>query len=46
MWEDVTLPDGKQIVPGVISHTTNVVEHPELVADRIERFASIVGPRT
>ncbi|MFD6855842.1 cobalamin-independent methionine synthase II family protein [Rhodococcus sp. NPDC060090] len=44
VWEDVTLPDGKQIVPGVISHATNVVEHPELVADRIERFASVVGP--
>lgn len=40
----MTLPDGKQIVPGVISHATNVVEHPELVADRIERFASVVGP--
>ena len=40
----MTLPDGKQIVPGVISHATNVVEHPELVADRIERFSSVVGP--
>src|SRR5690606_27351735 len=44
VWENVKLPDGKQIVPGVISHATNVVEHPELVADRIERFASVVGP--
>jgi len=43
VWEDVTLPDGKQIVPGVIGHATNVVEHPELVADRIERFAGVVG---
>jgi 5-methyltetrahydropteroyltriglutamate--homocysteine methyltransferase len=43
IWEDVTLPEGKQIVPGVIGHATNVVEHPELVADRIERFASAVG---
>ena len=43
IWEDVKLPDGKQIVPGVIGHATNVVEHPELVADRIERFANLVG---
>ncbi|MGY4860090.1 cobalamin-independent methionine synthase II family protein [Cryobacterium sp. AP23] len=43
IWEDATLPAGKTIVPGVIGHATNVVEHPELVADRIERFASVVG---
>ncbi|GAA4432423.1 cobalamin-independent methionine synthase II family protein [Georgenia halophila] len=43
VWEDVTLPDGKIILPGVVSHATNVVEHPELVADRIERFATRVG---
>ena len=43
IWEDVVLPDGKVIVPGVIGHATNVVEHPELVADRIERYASVVG---
>lgn len=43
IWEDVALPEGKQIVPGVIGHATNVVEHPELVADRIERFARLVG---
>lgn len=43
VWEDVTLPDGKLILPGVVSHATNVVEHPELVADRIERFAAAVG---
>ncbi len=41
-WEGVDL-DGKILVPGVVSHATNVVEHPELVADRIERFANIVG---
>src|SRR5215475_363848 len=35
VWEDVALPDGKCILPGVVSHATNVVEHPELVADRI-----------
>ena len=43
VWEDVTLPAGKTIVPGVISHATNVVEHPELVAERIVRFANVVG---
>ncbi|MFT4043945.1 MAG: cobalamin-independent methionine synthase II family protein [Gordonia sp. (in: high G+C Gram-positive bacteria)] len=44
VWEDTKLPDGKKIVPGVVGHATNVVEHPELVADRIERFARLVGP--
>jgi 5-methyltetrahydropteroyltriglutamate--homocysteine methyltransferase len=43
VWRDVKLPDGKVIVPGVVSHSTNVVEHPELVADRISRFAEVVG---
>ena len=43
VWRDLRLPAGKKIVPGVVSHATNVVEHPELVADRIERFASVVG---
>ncbi|KZC96179.1 MULTISPECIES: cobalamin-independent methionine synthase II family protein [Clavibacter] len=43
VWEDVELPDGKVIVPGVVGHATNVVEHPELVADRIERYARLVG---
>jgi 5-methyltetrahydropteroyltriglutamate--homocysteine methyltransferase len=43
VWEDVTLPEGKLIVPGIVGHATNVVEHPELVAERIERFASVVG---
>ena len=43
VWEDVKLPDGKAILPGVVSHATNVVEHPELVADRIVRFARLVG---
>jgi len=40
--ERVKLPDGKILIPGVISHTTNLVEHPELVADRIVRFAKLV----
>jgi 5-methyltetrahydropteroyltriglutamate--homocysteine methyltransferase len=44
IWRDLELPAGKKIVPGVVSHATNVVEHPELVADRIEAFASVVGP--
>lgn len=43
VWRDVKLPDDKLIVPGVVSHATNVVEHPELVAERIVRFASVVG---
>jgi 5-methyltetrahydropteroyltriglutamate--homocysteine methyltransferase len=44
VWQDVKLPDGKVLVPGVVSHATNVIEHPELVADRIVRFARLVGP--
>jgi 5-methyltetrahydropteroyltriglutamate--homocysteine methyltransferase len=44
VWQDVELPEGKVLVPGVVGHATNVIEHPELVADRIERFASVVGP--
>src|SRR5260370_844464 len=43
VWQEVKLPDDKVILPGVVSHATNVVEHPELVADRICRFADIVG---
>jgi len=43
VWEDVDLPEGKKLAPGVISHATNVVEHPELVAERLERLARIVG---
>ena len=43
MWHDVKLPDGKIILPGIVSHATNVVEHPELVAERIARFAGAVG---
>ena len=37
------LPDGKMIMPGVISHATDLVEHPELVAERIVRYANLVG---
>lgn len=45
LWQEKKLPEGKVLVPGVVSHATNVVEHPELVAQRIERFASLVGPQ-
>jgi len=43
IWRDVDLPDDKFLIPGVISHCTPVVEHPRLVAERITRFAGIVG---
>jgi 5-methyltetrahydropteroyltriglutamate--homocysteine methyltransferase len=43
VWESVKLPAGKVLVPGVISHATNIVEHPELVAERIVRLARLVG---
>jgi 5-methyltetrahydropteroyltriglutamate--homocysteine methyltransferase len=43
IWRDVKLPEGKIIVPGVIDSTVNTVEHPEVVADRILNFASVVG---
>jgi 5-methyltetrahydropteroyltriglutamate--homocysteine methyltransferase len=40
----VKLPEGKVLLPGVISHATNVVEHPELIAERLIRLARLVGP--
>ena len=43
LWEQGKLPEGKKIIPGVITHSTNVVEHPQVVADRICRFAGAVG---
>ena len=43
VWEDVKLPEGKVLIPGVIDTTTNFIEHPELVAQRIERYAGVVG---
>jgi len=43
IWEDVTLPADKVLVPGVVTHHTNVVEHPELVAQRLVRLANVVG---
>ena len=43
VWKDVKLPEGKVLIPGVVAHATNGVEHPELVAWRIKNFASVVG---
>ena len=43
VWKDVKLPAGRKLLPGVISHATNIVEHPELVAERLVRFAGVVG---
>jgi 5-methyltetrahydropteroyltriglutamate--homocysteine methyltransferase len=43
VWRDTKLPDGKILIPGVVSHASNVIEHPELVADRIEQYANLVG---
>jgi 5-methyltetrahydropteroyltriglutamate--homocysteine methyltransferase len=43
IWQDVPLPDHKVLVPGVVTHHTNVVEHPELVAQRLIRLANVVG---
>ncbi len=43
MWEDVKLPEGKKLIPGVVTHHTNVVEHPELVAQRLVRLAGLLG---
>ena len=43
VWQDVKLPDGKILLPGVVSHATNLVEHPELVCERILRFTNVVG---
>jgi 5-methyltetrahydropteroyltriglutamate--homocysteine methyltransferase len=43
VWEDVKLPDGKILVPGVVSHATDLVEHPGLVAERLVNYASVVG---
>ena len=43
LWRDVELPEGSVLVPGVVTHHTNVVEHPELVADRLVRVAELIG---
>ena len=43
VWEKIKLPHGKILLPGVVTHSTNIVEHPELVAERIVRLAKLVG---
>src|SRR5579875_2291854 len=43
VWESVKLPAGKILIPGVITHASNIVEHPELIAERLVRYAKIVG---
>jgi 5-methyltetrahydropteroyltriglutamate--homocysteine methyltransferase len=43
VWEDVKIPDGKIIIPGVLDTTTNFIEHPELIAQRIVQYAGAVG---
>jgi 5-methyltetrahydropteroyltriglutamate--homocysteine methyltransferase len=43
VWETTRLPAGKSLMPGVVGHATNVVEHPETVADLLVRYAGVVG---
>jgi len=43
VWESVKLPAGKVLIPGVITHASNIVEHPELIAERLLRYAKLVG---
>ena len=43
LWEDTKLPAGKKIIPGMLLHASNIVEHPELIAERLMRFAKLVG---
>jgi 5-methyltetrahydropteroyltriglutamate--homocysteine methyltransferase len=43
VWQSVALPPGKVLIPGVVTHSTDVVEHPDLVAQRLQQFASVVG---
>jgi 5-methyltetrahydropteroyltriglutamate--homocysteine methyltransferase len=43
VWERAKLPEGKTLIPGVVTHSSNIVEHPELVAERLVRYARIVG---
>ena len=43
VWEDVKLPDGKMLMPGVVGHFGDFVEHPELIAERLVRYARVVG---
>ncbi len=43
IWEDVKLPEGKVLIPGVVGHVSDIIEHPELIADRVVRYAKILG---
>jgi len=43
IWEDLALPEGRALIPGVITHASNIVEHPELIAERLVRYARLVG---
>jgi len=43
LWETVKLADGKKLIPGVITHASNIVEHPELIAERLLRYTNLVG---
>jgi len=43
LWETVKLPEGRKLIPGVITHASNIVEHPELIAERLLRYAKLVG---
>lgn len=43
LWQDVKLPEGKSLMPGVVGHASDIVEHPDLVAQRLVRYASVVG---
>ena len=43
LWRTTKLPDGKMLAPGVVTHSTPLIEHPQLVANRIQRFAEVVG---
>jgi 5-methyltetrahydropteroyltriglutamate--homocysteine methyltransferase len=43
IWEDIKLADGKALIPGVITHASNIIEHPELIAERLVRYAKLVG---
>jgi 5-methyltetrahydropteroyltriglutamate--homocysteine methyltransferase len=43
VWEGGVLPEGRAVIPGVVTHKTNILEHPETVADRIVRYANVVG---
>jgi 5-methyltetrahydropteroyltriglutamate--homocysteine methyltransferase len=43
LWESVKRPEGKKLIPGVITHASNIVEHPQYISERLQRFANLVG---